>query len=164
MMAKSRNRMPDIESIIDTYSKDALLLRASLQGLEDTQLDARPIAGKWSIREVVCHLADAEVIYAERMKRVLAEENPTFFEADPEQFRKALHFEKRSVVDELNVIEAIRKQMTPILRSLNEEDFERSGQHSLDGPMNLKVLLQRITNHIPHHLQFIEEKIAATKH
>ena len=153
--------MTDIVTLIENYSNGGAVLRASLQVVEDAQLDARPIAGKWSIREVVCHLADAEIIYADRMKRVLAEENPTFFEADPEQFRKALRFEIRNVEDELNVIEVIRKQMAPILRSLSAEDFQRGGEHSLDGPLSLFTLLQRITNHIPHHVQFIEEKMAA---
>ena len=41
------------------------------------QLIARPIPGKWSTLEVVCHLADFEIVYADRIKRVIAENEPT---------------------------------------------------------------------------------------
>jgi hypothetical protein len=48
--------------------------------------------------------------------------------------------------------------MARILRALKPEDFQRQGGHSRDGVLTLKVLLQRITAHIPHHVRFIEEK------
>ena len=43
----------------------------------------------------------------------------------------------------------------------HDPQFERTGNHSEDGPISLELLLQRITNHIPHHIAFIEEKRAA---
>jgi hypothetical protein len=48
--------------------------------------------------------------------------------------------------------------MARILRSLTEKDFQRIGHHSEDGPLTLETLLQRITEHIPHHVRFIKEK------
>jgi uncharacterized damage-inducible protein DinB len=59
-------------------------------GLSDEQLDAVPIPGKWSIRLVVCHIADFELVYADRMKRVIAETQPTFFGGDPDTFAAGL--------------------------------------------------------------------------
>ena len=49
--------------------------------------------------------------------------------------------------------------MLPILQSCDANAFQRTGVHSLDGPMTLQTLLQRITDHIPHHVAFIEEKL-----
>ena len=153
--------MSDVSAMIDTYERGTAVLGASLQAADASQYDSRPVPGKWSIREVVCHLADAEIIYADRMKRVLVEHNPTFFEADPDQFRQALADESRTVDVELSVIESVRRHMLPILRSVDPDDFQREGVHSLDGPMTLQTLIQRITDHIPHHVRFIDEKIAA---
>jgi len=59
---------------------------------------------------------------------------------------------------ELLMIEVTRSQMTRILGSLPAEAFDRIGVHSVDGPMALRTLLQRITNHIPHHAKFIAAK------
>lgn len=156
-----RLNVSDVTALIDAYAQGSTILRASLQTVNRLQLDLRPVAGKWSIREVVCHLADSEIVYADRMKRVLAEDNPMFFEADPEQFRKALYAKSRSIENELNVVTLIREHMSPILSSIDPNDFHRTGQHSLDGQMTLMTLLQRITSHIPHHVRFIDEKIAA---
>ena len=149
-------------SLINAYAGGDEPLRTTLQAAAGVDVDARPISGHWSIREVVCHLADTEIVYADRMKRVIVEENPTFFEADPDLF-SALHCASRPIDLELQVIAAVRAHMVPILRSLDSDVFQRRGEHSLDGAVTLEVLLNRVTNHIPHHLRFIEEKVAALK-
>src|SRR5262249_23825886 len=122
------------------------------------QLLAKPILGKWSTQEVVCHLADYEPIYADRMKRVIALEEPQLLKGDPELFAARLAYGQRDIEEELALIELTRKQMARILRTLRPEDFQRRGGHSRDGTLTLEVLLQRITNHIPHHVRFIAEK------
>ncbi|MEX2115223.1 MAG: DinB family protein [Pirellulales bacterium] len=153
--------MADISTLIDAYSRGANLLGDALRSMANADVDARPIEGKWSVREVVCHLADSEIIYADRMKRVLAEDNPTFFEADPNRFGPALFCPHRPLDNELNVVEAIRAHMLPILQSCDADAFRRTGVHSLDGRMTLQTLLERIVAHIPHHVAFIEEKVQA---
>jgi len=153
--------MTNIDALIETYSRGATLLRVAIPLSADIDWDARPIEGKWSIREVVCHLADSEILYADRMKRVLAEENPTFFEANPDLFRPALFCSQRPLEGELDVVAAIRAHMLPILRSCTPEQFQRSGVHSLAGPLTLQTLLERVTGHIPHHVAFIDEKLIA---
>ena len=158
------NNMTSISKLIDDYSDGAELLGNALRTKEIYDVDRRPIQGRWSVREVVCHLADSEIVYADRMKRILAEDNPTFFEADPTLFAPALYCQQRPLVTELNVIDAVRAHMLPILRSLDPTDFQRTGRHSLDGSMTLQTLLQRITSHIPHHIVFIDEKLKAMIH
>ncbi len=53
---------------------------------------------------------------------------------------------------------AVRRQMGTILRGLKPADFQRMGKHSEAGPISLETLLQRIGDHVPHHVRFIEEK------
>lgn len=153
--------MSRTRELIDAYCEGPAILQASLKRVDTRRLDLRPIEGRWSIREVVCHLADSEIVYVDRMKRVLAEENPTFFEADPDNFRQSLHAMNRGIENELKVVTLMREHMSPILCSIDPIDFHRAGQHSCEGPMTLMTLLQRITAHIPHHVRFIDEKIAA---
>jgi hypothetical protein len=106
----------------------------------------------------VCHLADYEPIYADRMKRVIALNEPELLKGDPGLFAERLAYDQRDVQEELALIELVRKQMARILRALNPEDFQRKGGHSRDGALTLEELLKRITGHIPHHVRFIEEK------
>jgi DinB superfamily len=106
----------------------------------------------------VCHLADYEPIYADRMKRVIALNEPELLKGDPGLFAARLAYDQRDVQEETALIELTRKQMARILRSLKPEDFQRKGGHSRDGALTLEELLRRITGHIPHHVRFIEEK------
>ena len=94
-------------------------------------------------------------------ERVIAEDNPTMFGGDPDIFAARLAYEARDIETELQLIEAMRRHVASILRSLPPEAFERSGTHSVEGSMTLRTLLERITNHVPHHVRFIEEKRAA---
>ncbi|MCA8995175.1 MAG: DinB family protein, partial [Planctomycetaceae bacterium] len=75
--------MTETTELIDAYAAGAQLLRDVLKATSQVDIDARPVEGQWSIREVVCHLADSEIVYADRMKRVIAEDNPTFFDLAP---------------------------------------------------------------------------------
>jgi hypothetical protein len=146
------------DALIEEYLGGPGLLRRAVAGMTGEQLLARPIPGRWSTQEVVCHLADYEPIYADRMKRVIALQEPELLQGDPGLFAARLAYDRRDVDEELALIECTRKQMARILRTLTLEDFQRKGGHSRDGALTLEVLLQRITDHIPHHIRFIEEK------
>ena len=60
--------------------------------------------------------------------------------------------------EELALIEACRRHMVRILRSLPEAAFQRTGNHSEAGAQTLERLLTNVTGHIPHHIAFIREK------
>lgn len=152
-----------LDELLKQYEKGPDLLKTAIAGVREDQFDQAPVPGKWSIRQVVCHIADFEPVYADRMKRVLVEDNPTMFGGDPDVFAAGLHYDKRSVHEELELISVVRRQMAVILRNTDVEDFQRTGVHSEAGPLTLETLLERITRHIPHHLTFIEAKIAAMR-
>jgi hypothetical protein len=144
--------------LIDNYLDGPRLLRQAVAGMSPTQLMTRPIAGKWSTLEVVCHLADFEIVGADRIKRVIAEREPTLPGGDENLFAARLAYHERNAEEELLLIELVRKQVAGILRTLKSEDFRRRGIHSEAGPLTLEALVQRSTSHIPHHVRFIEEK------
>ena len=148
----------EIAQLIDEYKTGPQKLRDTIAGMTPEQIDAAPVPGKWSTRQVICHLADFEPVYADRIKHVIAEDQPTFAGGFHQQFAEHLAYDHRDIEEELMLIDAVRRQMTRILRSLPSEAFERTGNHSVEGPMTLGTLLERITNHIPHHVEFIEEK------
>ena len=153
--------MREISELLSDYSAGTAQLKEVLNRTPADAWDSIPIPGQWSIRQVLCHLADAEIIYADRMKRVLAEDNPTFFNADPDQFEAALYSQERDPTEEVSLIAAVRAHMFRTLSACDIEAYQRTGVHSTDGPMTLETLLERITQHIPHHIEFIKAKLAA---
>ena len=150
-----------LAALIEKYAAGPSLVRQAVAGMSREQLLARPIAGKWSTLEVICHLSDFEIVYADRLKRVIAENEPTLFGGDPDVFAARLAYHSRDLEEELSLIAAIRSQVARILRTLAEPDFSRIGRHNEAGPLTLLQLIQRVTNHAVHHGKFIEEKRAA---
>jgi uncharacterized damage-inducible protein DinB len=150
--------MSQLAPLIENYLAGAQALRRAVAGLSPEQARARPVPGKWSTLEVVCHLADFDPILADRMKRVIAEDRPQLLGADEKRFAAALAYEARDLDEELTIIERTRSQMARILRTLPDEALERVGVHNERGPLTLERLLTLATNHIPHHVKFIAEK------
>ncbi len=149
--------------LIDEYLAGPALLRSAIAGMTAIEIDAAPVPGKWSTRQVICHIADFEPVYADRMKRVIAEEEPALMSGDPDVFAARLAYGQRDIAEELDLIEVTRRHVARILRTLKPADFQRSGRHSTDGPLTLATLLERIAGHIPHHVKFVEEKKAALR-
>jgi len=146
------------DEMIAEYLAGPQLLRQAVDGMSAADLDATPVPGKWSTRQVVAHIADFEPIYADRIKRVIAQEQPTFFGGDPDLFADRLAYSDRDIEQELQLITAVRRHLATILHSQPANVYERTGIHSEDGPLSIRQLLQNITRHIPHHIKFIEEK------
>ena len=144
--------------MIDAYLAGPQQLRDAIDGMTSAQIDAAPVPGKWSTRQVICHVADFEPVYADRMKRVIVEDNPPMMGGDPDAFAAGLAYDQRDIEQELQLIESVRNHVGRILQTLTADQFARTGSHSVDGPLSLEELLQRITNHIPHHVKFIAEK------
>lgn len=148
----------DVSRRIEEYLAGPEELRQAIAGMTAAEIDAAPIPGKWSTRQVICHIADFEPVYADRMKRVIAEENPPLLGGDPDVFAERLAYEQRDLEEEFQLMTAVRQHTARILKSLSADQFQRTGIHSRDGELSLATLLDRITHHIPHHIQLIQEK------
>jgi uncharacterized damage-inducible protein DinB len=151
-------RNPELDDAISRYEAGIDVLRAAIGDLPPSLLRTAATPGRWSVLEVVCHIADFELVYADRMKRVVAEDRPTLFGGNPDVFAAGLAYHQRDLEEELQMIGAVRRHVTRFLRTLDAAAFERVGVHSDDGPLTLATLLTRITRHIPHHAEFIRQK------
>lgn len=146
------------DNLINDFAAGPQVLREAVRGMTREQLLSRPVPGKWSTLEVVCHIADFEVVGADRIKRVIAENQPTLPDGDEKAFAAALKYHDRELEEELQIIGAIRASTTRILRKLKDEDFARIGKHTAAGPLTLQQLVERGAKHIGHHVAFIREK------
>ena len=150
--------------LIEQYVNGAETLAQSIRGLTESDLAAVPEAGanvgRWTIQQVVLHLADCDAVFADRMKRVIAEENPSLLEFNENKWTAALHYEAQSTTDAAKLFELTRKQVVIVLRKRPESAFARSGTHSRAGTKTLSDLIQTSVNHLEHHLKFIHQKRA----
>ena len=151
-------RMSTLGMLADGLEAGPAKVRHAVRGLSAEQLRARPVAGKWSVLEVVCHLADSDQAWAHRIKRVIAEELPLLIGYDESRFANALGYHSRELNDELEFSERTRRQLAQIVRGLAPETLTREGIHSEQGKLNLQKMLQIEIDHFEHHLAFLEEK------
>jgi hypothetical protein len=152
--------------LIERYAHEGEKISLAIRGLtrEDMQTvppPELPKLGKWTIQQVVIHLLDSDLIAADRMKRVIAEDNPTLIGYDENKFAANLFVEEQSTEDATTIVSLNRLNFARVLRKLPESAFARSGTHNERGRMTLLDLLKTYTNHLEHHLSFIHAKRAA---
>ena len=151
--------MPTPSELADQYLSGATALREAVKGMTREQAVARPIAGKWSTLEVVSHIADFEPVFSDRMKRIIAlGDTPLLLAADENLYAKAFNYQERDLEEQVALVEAIRKDMARISRSVKPEQLQLTGCHNKKGIVTLEQIVKGATGHIPHHLKFIAEK------
>ena len=146
------------EELIEQYARGGEKLRLAVRGLSSEELKEFPVPGTWSIQQIIIHLMDSELISADRMKRIIAEDNPTLIGYDETKFSKNLHYHDQSVTDAITILDLNRKLFAHVLRRLPAEAFNRTGMHSERGKITLGEYLQSTVNHLEHHLKFIYQK------
>lgn len=146
------------QELIEAYAAGGPRLRQAIAGLTRDDLLARPGPGDWSIAELVIHLADSDLIASDRMKRVIAEDNPLLIGFNETRFVAALHSEAQSAEDAATIFELNRRNFVKVLRLLPAEAFARTGVHNEAGKLTLSDLLKTYTRHLDHHLKFLYEK------
>jgi hypothetical protein len=150
--------MQTIPELVRAYLAGVDTLRNAVRGMTSAQLVARPVPGKWSTLEVVCHLADSDQAWIHRMKRIIAEERPLLIGYDETRFAAALCYHQRDVTEELDQFEASRRTMARILQSIAPEMLSRQGVHSELGLITLQRAIELGLEHVTHHVRFIDEK------
>jgi uncharacterized damage-inducible protein DinB len=144
--------------LIRAYLDGPVQLRMVVSDLSPQELKARPIPGRWSTLEVVCHLVDSEQAWCHRMKRVIGEEKPLVIGYDQTGFTATLAYDQHDLEEELVLLETMRRQMARILSGLAPQVWSRQCVHSEVGLMTLEQMLKAEVDHIPHHLRHIGEK------
>ena len=144
---------------IEQYAAGARQPAEAIAGLNRDQLNAFPVPGTWSIQQIVLHLMDSDLIGADRMKRVAAEDRPaTLIGYDESAFAQGLFYDELDPHMACDVFEKNRLLTAEILRRLPEAAFERFGNHNEHGRMTLAELVTSYVEHLDHHLPFIREK------
>jgi hypothetical protein len=98
------------------------------------------------------------LISTDRMKRIIAEENPMLLGYDETKFSKNLFYHEQPAADAVTMIDLNRRMFTNVLQMLPEAALKRPGVHSERGNQTLGGYLQGVVNHLDHHLKFIYSK------
>ena len=127
---------------IEAFAAGGQKLRAAVAGLLRGALMSFPVRGTWSIQQIIVHMADSDGIGIDRMKRIIAEDNPLLVGYNETRFSERLGYHDQSTEDALALFEINRRQFSLVLRQLPAAAFERTGIHTEIGKVSLGVQIK----------------------
>lgn len=157
-------RLPDPE-LIARYRQGLSGLDSRLFELSDAQMDQAFLpdagVGRWPVRVLMGHLADAELAYTHRMRRAVAEDQPVLAAWDENAFVDAgLYADGRQPVAAfIAVIHTLRRWTAEWLATLAPEQMERLAMHPERGPESVRHMLALSVWHLEHHGRYLNAKI-----
>ena len=129
----------------------------AVSGLPEKVLLYKPSPGKWCIHEILGHLADMEVLYAYRMRQILADKNPVFASIDQDDWARNLGYTQEPVAELLAQLGLMRRATVRLLQRVPFKDLQKDALHpELNRRMILEEWVERLFKHGPNHLEQIE--------
>jgi hypothetical protein len=148
---------------LDTLPRTPARLRDAVEDVPDEALRRPEAPGKWSVVEVVQHLADSELVYGYRLRLTVAHDRPAIPGYDQDRWAANLRYADVLLEDALADFEALRTMNLRFLRGLPEEGWERVGLHAERGEESVRKLTRLMAGHDLVHLRQIERiKLAVT--
>jgi uncharacterized damage-inducible protein DinB len=152
-----------IAAAISSYESGASKMRVACSDLSEAQLNTRITPGTWSVLEVMTHLLDSDLASTHRMRRIVAEQNPLLVAYDEDAFIARLPSDRNDLREVLDLFEANRRFTARWLRTLPAADFARTGVHTQRGRISLVEIVEIYSNHVDHHLKFVDGKRKALR-
>jgi uncharacterized damage-inducible protein DinB len=138
-------------------------LEAAIDGLDARQLEAPGIGGEWSIRQVVHHMADADLNFVARMKMILTADEPRFALFEQDEWARLPDAVEAAIEPSMSILEGLHTRWTLLLEGVPESSWKRQGVHPETGPVSLDDLLVKYTDHGETHLEQITKIRAAIR-
>lgn len=132
---------------LEVQQEQLIWLEKETAGLDDAALRRPEKPGKWSIMEVVQHLADSELVVGFRMRMALTQLMSELQATDQEAWARELKYNEMNLAEALDQLRVLRAANLRLLRSLSEEQMERSGMHSERGPESVRKIMQLYAGH-----------------
>ena len=152
----------EARDVIEEYLAAVERVQAAFGDMGRELLFARPIAGKWSAQEVLCHLVDTDLTVALRIRATLTGDCPRLQTATREEITTGLVVNARDAAEELTLFQTIRCETARVVRALLPDVLNRQAVLvTADGAETTRTVQQfltGITTHVAHHLAFVYEK------
>lgn len=143
--------------ILDAFPNQTAVTLQFLDAIPEDKQHHAYATGKWTIRQVLQHMTDAERVFAYRALRFARKDHTPLAGFDENEFAAAARVEHRDWVDMIEEFQMVRLSSEHLFRSLNEEEMQRKGMAS-NTPVTVLSLGYIIIGHALHHQRVIRER------
>jgi|SRR5580658_1509300 hypothetical protein len=134
-----------------------------IKGIPSAKLRKRPAPEKWSVAEILAHLADVEIVVGWRMRSILGAPGTPVQAYDQNSWVIAGHYEKRDPRKSIELQRIVREANLALLKSLSPEQWKHFGQHSERGQESIEYIVRMIAGHDVNHIHQIERILTPAK-
>jgi DinB superfamily len=131
-------------------------LKKAIQGLTASQLKWRPEPAKWSIAEIIAHLADAEIVASWRMRSVIGENGITIQPFDQDSWASVFVYQNRDARRSLELFRVLRENNLDMLKEIPKEIWDNYGMHLERGKESIAHLTRMFAGHDTNHVLQVE--------
>ena len=146
----------DGQDALKVQRATAAKLKKLTHGLTAKQLKWKPEAGKWSIAEIVAHLADAEIVASWRMRSVIGASGNPIQPFDQDAWASVFQYAKRDAKQSLEVFRVLRENNLAMLKAIPRESWDSYGIHLERGKETVAHLTRMFAGHDTNHVLQIE--------
>ena len=148
------------EQPLAVQAATARKLARLIADIPTARLRKRPAPGKWSVSEIVAHLADAELVGAYRMRLILGSPGTQIVPYDQDQWLASGHYDKRDPRKSVEQFRVLREGNLALLKSLTPAQWKHYGVHSERGQESIEKIVRLYAGHDINHLRQIERILA----
>ena len=138
-------------------------LERLIKGVSSAKLRKKPAPDKWSVAEIIAHLADSEIVIGWRMRSILGAPGSEVQAYDQNAWNANLHYDKRDVRKDVTQLRVNREANLALLKTLRPEQWKHFGVHSERGQESIEHIVKMIAGHDLNHIQQIEGILAPKK-
>jgi hypothetical protein len=134
-----------------------------IKGISLAKLRKRPAPEKWSVAEILAHLADVEIVIGWRMRSILGNPGTPVQAYDQNAWVIAGHYEKRDPAKSIELQRTLREANLALLKSLSPDQWKHFGQHAERGQESIELIVRMVAGHDLNHIRQIERIVAPAK-
>ncbi len=134
-----------------------------VKGVPLAKLRRRPAPDRWSVAEILVHLADTEIVQSFRMRMILGAPGTPIQGFDQDAWVAAGHYAKRDPRKCIEQFRAAREVNLDLLKTLTKEQWQHHGVHSERGKETIDHIVRMVAGHDVNHLRQIERILAKAK-
>jgi hypothetical protein len=138
-------------------------LERLIKGVSTAKLRKRPAPDKWSVAEILAHLADVEIVIGWRMRSILGAPGTDVQAYDQNAWVTALHYDKRDPRAAIIQHRVDREANLALLKSLTPEQRKQFGTHSERGQESVERIVRMVAGHDLNHIQQLERILGPKK-